>query len=111
MSPLLKEGDCVFVNLTLTQPRIGAIVAFHDPEENTRVLMKSISSIGTGTFSVSSYQPQDARDSRHFGSVANNRCIGEVVGGFDRHGRFFELIDTSSELNSKQMTLTTEVQC
>jgi phage repressor protein C with HTH and peptisase S24 domain len=80
MMPTLHPGD-VLVLRTLRQPLpdVGALVVVHDPARPGRRLVKRVASQGRATFSVSSDNPLEGRDSRQFGSLQAEQVVGCVA--------------------------------
>ncbi len=81
MTPTLMPGDVVVVEKTRGGvPEPGEVVVVSDPARPGRTLVKRARSLGSNgqTFCVGSDAPQEARDSRHFGSLRAEDFVGRV---------------------------------
>lgn len=81
MVPALAPGDWILVRKSsdgLPQP--GEVVIIRHPVANEKILVKRVRSNGQKTFSVGSDNPFEGSDSRHFGSLPAEACLGRVVG-------------------------------
>jgi hypothetical protein len=80
MLPALGEDDYVWIaRRGESLPAIGSIVVSLDPSNQDRILVKRVLSHGTHTVALGSDNPQEGRDSRHFGSVPAELVIGTVT--------------------------------
>ena len=80
MAPALAAGDCVLVDhRDPARVERGAVVVLRDPIEPDRTLVKRMASRGEHGFAVTSDDPLEARDSRHFGSVPYPNLIGRAT--------------------------------
>ncbi len=78
MMPVLAHGDRLVVVRAL-RPRVGDLVALHDPVEPTRLLVKRVVALVPGGVEVRGDNQAASRDSRTFGPVAPARLIGRAV--------------------------------
>jgi phage repressor protein C with HTH and peptisase S24 domain len=87
MSPLLEDGDHVLIDPTKRPTTgLGWVVVVQDPETPERILVKRIVSRGKTTLAVGSDNPNEGRDSRHFGSLSNKAMLGVVTWCRQRRG-------------------------
>ena len=77
MLPTLSPGDRLLVRRS-RRIHEGDIVAFADPQEPSRTLVKRVSSIDGANFVVLGDNRGASRDSRAFGEVAMSQVIGRV---------------------------------
>ncbi|MEM7675359.1 MAG: S26 family signal peptidase [Myxococcota bacterium] len=102
MTPTLEPGDWLLVrkdrpqqqpdaahlkssasgNDTPSLPTPGEIVLVRHPHEADKILVKRVQSNGQKTFTVGSDNPFEGKDSRHFGSLPAEACLGYVVGSW-----------------------------
>jgi nickel-type superoxide dismutase maturation protease len=78
MAPALQPGD----RLLLRPPnrlRGGDIVAFADPRDATRTMIKRVRIVGDAGVEVRGDNPAASTDSRTFGPVARRAIIGRTV--------------------------------
>lgn len=78
MMPALAPGDRLVVVRAL-RPRVGDLVALHDPVEPTRLLVKRVVAFVPGGAEVRGDNQAASRDSRTFGPVAPARLVGRAV--------------------------------
>lgn len=78
MMPALAHGDRLVV-VRARRPRIGDLVALHDPVEPTRLLVKRVVAFVPGGVEVRGDNQAVSRDSRTFGPVAPARLVGRAV--------------------------------
>lgn len=88
-----------------TMPPIGSLVVLAAScTRGDASLVKRVSSHGSDRFAVSSDNPSDARDSRHFGSVEPADCLGLVRVIFTKRGEL-RLVRDASERRAKKATV------
>ncbi len=75
MNPGLGNGDLVAV-WTPGTPRVRDVVVAREP--NGEVVVKRLLSKGQGTVALGSDNPNEARDSRVYGSIPIDRVVGRV---------------------------------
>lgn len=79
MLPTLAPGDILVLRSPGDAlPDVGQLVVIHDPQHETRRLVKRVASHGRRTLSVRSDNPLEGRDSRHFGSLGSDQVVGVV---------------------------------
>jgi nickel-type superoxide dismutase maturation protease len=79
MLPTLAPGDYVVVDTRDAQNvELEAIVVAIEPGQKT-IVIKRVRSRGDSAFYLGSDNPNEGRDSRHFGSVSADNLIGAVV--------------------------------
>ena len=78
MLPALAHGDRLVVVKAL-RPRVGDLVALHDPVEPTRLLVKRVAALVPGGVEVRGDNSAASRDSREFGPVAPACLVGRAV--------------------------------
>ena len=79
MLPTLAPGDYVVVDTrNVQQVELEAIVVAKEPGQKT-IVIKRVRSRGDAAMYLGSDNPNEGRDSRHFGSVATADVIGAVV--------------------------------
>ncbi len=78
MMPALAHGDRLVVVRAL-RPRVGDLVAFRDPVEPTRLLVKRVVALLPGGVEVRGDNRAASRDSRTFGPVAPAHLVGRAV--------------------------------
>jgi nickel-type superoxide dismutase maturation protease len=78
MAPSLAHGDRLVVIRAL-RPRVGDLVALHDPVEPTRLLVKRVVALVPGGVEVRGDNRATSRDSRTFGPVAPAGLVGRAV--------------------------------
>jgi len=82
MCPTLSDEDLVLVRFTHGKaPEIGRLVVARHPE-NRNIIIKRVRSRGDSAAYLSSDNPTEGTDSRHFGSVDFANIIGTVVRQF-----------------------------
>ncbi len=82
MCPTLSDEDLVLVRFTHGKaPKIGSLVVARHPESQT-IIIKRVRSRGNCAAYLSSDNPTEGTDSRHFGSVDFDNIIGIVVREF-----------------------------
>lgn len=80
MTPTLNPGDVVLVEVSAADlPHPGEVVIVRDPLRPQHLLVKRTLSRGEATFAVGSDAPQEARDSRHFGSLRIEDLVGQAT--------------------------------
>jgi len=80
MEPQIKTGETVLVSnipYWFKMPKIRDIVAFKD--STGKVLIKRISKIQKGKYSVEGDNKKDSLDSRRLGLISKNQIIGEII--------------------------------
>lgn len=77
MLPTLSPGDRLLVRRS-RHVHEGDIIAFADPQDPRRALVKRVSSIAGATIVVLGDNQGASRDSRTFGSVEMSQVIGRV---------------------------------
>ena len=85
MAPGLLAGDWVVIRRT-RRVRPGAVVAFRDPRDPQRVLLKRIQRATGGGWYVLGDNPRRSTDSRHFGPVPSSAVLGRVLFRYHRPG-------------------------
>jgi nickel-type superoxide dismutase maturation protease len=78
MMPTLAHGDRLVVVGGL-RPRVGDLVAFHDPSQPARLLVKRVVALGPDGVEVRGDNRAASRDSRTFGPVEPSRLVGRAV--------------------------------
>lgn len=78
MLPVLAPGDRVVAVRTPVLD-VGDLVAFADPEQDGRVLVKRVVRLEALSVFVEGDNASASRDSRHFGAVSRRRVLGRVV--------------------------------
>ena len=79
MLPTLTPGDVLILTAPPARlPDVGSLVVVEDPTRPGHRLVKRVASHGRATFSVSSDNPLEGRDSRHFGSLQPTQLVGQV---------------------------------
>ncbi|EDM77886.1 hypothetical protein PPSIR1_01627 [Plesiocystis pacifica SIR-1] len=87
MEPTLVAGDVLWIDTQVSGlPELGSLVLIQDPQEPTRDMVKRVRSHGEASFSVSSDDPTQGRDSRQFGSLRLTHLRGRVVGVWSSEG-------------------------
>lgn len=78
MLPSLAPGDRLLV---LKSPVLeeGDLVALFDPDDEERLLVKRVATLGALEVEVLGDNPGASRDSRQFGSVPREKVLGRVV--------------------------------
>lgn len=82
MLPELAPGDRLVV-LRWPHLAVGDIVAFADPEDSARVLVKRVSRLHALSIEVAGDNEGASRDSRQFGPVSRRDVLGRVVGRYE----------------------------
>ena len=79
MLPVLKTGDCVFINPELN-PEIGDIILFHHPFiQNLKVVKRLAEITNEGNYFVRGDNPQESTDSRSYGAILAKNVLGVAV--------------------------------
>ncbi|MEW5806735.1 MAG: signal peptidase I [Acidobacteriota bacterium] len=83
MFPTIRNGDLVLISkvslLSGKRPATGDIVAFFDPADGKRILIKRVKEdCGQGYF-VMGDNAESSIDSRVFGTVSGDRIIGKAI--------------------------------
>ena len=76
MSPLLKEGDMVF--LKKTPPEVGDIVVARHPFVSDRLLLKRLQSVEGSFMTLTGDNASKSTDSRSLGPISKNSLVGVV---------------------------------
>lgn len=85
MAPGLLAGDWVVIRRT-RRVRPGQVVAFTDPRDPRRVMVKRIQrATGSGWYVLGDNPPRST-DSRDFGSVPPTAVLGRVLFRYHRRG-------------------------
>jgi nickel-type superoxide dismutase maturation protease len=92
MRPTLQPGDrlVLWPGGRRARLRPGDLVAFPDPRQASRVMVKRVESVAPGQVRVTGDNPAASTDSRHFGPVTVDRLRGRAVYRYypaDRRGR------------------------
>ena len=88
MRPALAPGDLVLADTRPgREPSIRDLVVVRDPADPAHLLVKRVASRGERTFAMSSDNPVEARDSRHFGSLDERALVGRATLILTRTGR------------------------
>ena len=83
MEPTLAEGDRLLV-VRAWRVGPGDLVAFHDPREPRRLLVKRVTSILGDDVMVHGDNPPASTDSRAFGPVSRRALLGRVLRRYQR---------------------------
>lgn len=86
MLSALAPGDRLIV-ARLRRLRPGDIVALHDPQEPSRLLVKRVASVGPAGVQVRGDNELFSRDSRRFGPVAPSSIVGVALYRYFPPGR------------------------
>ena len=87
MMPALNSGDCVLINPALAgQLAIDQIVVVNQSDVLEKALIKRVSSFGENSLALKSDNPNDAVDSRHFGSIKPSDVAGRATMVFRQNG-------------------------
>ncbi len=79
MLPTLQPGDYVIADTrALEHVESDALVVAREPTAKT-IVVKRVRSRGDSTVYLGSDNPNEGRDSRHFGSIPIDALLGEVV--------------------------------
>ncbi len=78
MVPVLAPGDRVLV-LRTRHLAVGDIVAFVEPGESDRIMVKRVTGIEWNAVRVEGDNASVSRDSRHFGPIPLTEVIGRVL--------------------------------
>jgi len=78
MMPALAHGDRLVV-VRAGSPLVGDLVALHDPDEPSRLLVKRVVAVLPAGLEVRGDNQVASRDSRSFGLVAPSAVIGRAV--------------------------------
>lgn len=90
MVPTLDDGDRVVVWATKAL-RLGDLIVFRDPADESRHLVKRLVGLGEDELIVAGDNAGVSRDSRSFGAIEERSVIGVVVYRYfppERAGRF-----------------------
>jgi nickel-type superoxide dismutase maturation protease len=79
MVPSLVPGDKLLLAPLWRRPRTGEMVAFDDPEQPDRLLVKRVGSVSDDGVEVSGDNEGASRDSRVFGRVPLRSVRGRAV--------------------------------
>lgn len=91
MTPTLFPGDVVAVRPSNELPEPGEIVVLRHPRDPSRTLVKRARSRGERSFAVGSDAPDEASDSRHFGSLGLDDLLGRALWSWSP-GRGFQTL-------------------
>lgn len=83
MAPHLRAGDWVLIHRT-RRVRPGQVVAFADPREPRRLLVKRVQRATPGGWFVLGDNPARSTDSREFGAVPAAAVVGRVLFRYHR---------------------------
>jgi len=75
MLPTLREGDRCLVRRT-RRCVPGDLIAFIDPEEESRLIVKRVVGVAPDGIVVAGDNPGASRDSRQFGAVPRDYVVG-----------------------------------
>ena len=78
MRPAFEPGDRLLV-VGPWPVRAGQVVAFPDPRDPGRLLVRRVGHVGRAGLEVLGDNPAASTDSRHFGPVRRRDLIGRVV--------------------------------
>lgn len=82
MEPDFKSGEKVLVNrfaYLFSDPLPGEVVAFEDPRERGKILLKRIDKQRNSKYFMIGINEKSSRDSRRFGMVGKNKILGKVL--------------------------------
>lgn len=80
MHPTLHDDDVVWADPSIgfRDLAVGDLVVVRHPCEPGLLMVKRVSSFGNARFSVSSDNPLEGQDSRHFGPLSDADLVGLV---------------------------------